>query len=153
MNNAVMKDTSLFDESDGCLQVLCHTKVQHDAWQPPPAGETRLMTYDHIQWLHVNITCLWDDLPAERRSCDFLCEGQILFGGNETNTVPTEKKRWNYRCDVMILKLTKVVQNSKEKQNIAACPYRSLYHEASPALTSSMLTGWTVKKLLINRLC
>lgn len=104
MNNAVMKDTSLFNESDGCLQVLCHTKVQHDAWQPPPAGETRLMTCDHIQWLSVNTTCLWDDLPAERRGCDFLCEGQILFGGNETNTVPLVKKQWNYQCDIMILK-------------------------------------------------
>lgn len=29
-----------------------------------------------------------DDLPAEWRGCDFLCEGQILFGGDETDTVP-----------------------------------------------------------------
>uniref|UniRef100_A0A3Q3IUM5 Longin domain-containing protein n=1 Tax=Monopterus albus TaxID=43700 RepID=A0A3Q3IUM5_MONAL len=25
---------------DGCLQVLSHTEVQHDAWQPPPVGVT-----------------------------------------------------------------------------------------------------------------
>lgn len=33
-----MKDTALLDEGDGCLQVLGHTKVEHDAGQPPPAG-------------------------------------------------------------------------------------------------------------------
>lgn len=43
MNNAVMKDTSLFNEGDGRLQVLCHTKVQHDAGQPPPARVTQVI--------------------------------------------------------------------------------------------------------------
>lgn len=33
-----MKDTALLDEGDGCLQVLSHTMLQHDAGQPPPAG-------------------------------------------------------------------------------------------------------------------
>lgn len=33
-----MKDTALLDEGDGCLQVLGHTKAEHDAGQPPPAG-------------------------------------------------------------------------------------------------------------------
>lgn len=33
-----MKDTALLDEGDGCLQVLGHTEVEHDAGQPPPAG-------------------------------------------------------------------------------------------------------------------
>lgn len=33
-----MKDTALLDEGDGCLQVLGHTKVEHDAGQPPPTG-------------------------------------------------------------------------------------------------------------------
>lgn len=38
MSNAAVKDTTLLDEGDGGFQVLCHTKVQHDAGQPPPAG-------------------------------------------------------------------------------------------------------------------
>lgn len=42
-NDAVMKDTSLFNECDGSLQVLSHTKVQHDAGQPPPAGDARVI--------------------------------------------------------------------------------------------------------------
>lgn len=32
-----MKDTALLDKGDGCLQVLSHSKLQHDARQPPPA--------------------------------------------------------------------------------------------------------------------
>lgn len=41
-SNAVLRDTSLFDEGDGCLQVLSHAEVQHDAGQPPPAGVTQV---------------------------------------------------------------------------------------------------------------
>lgn len=38
------------------------------------------------------ITRLWDDLPAEWGRCDFLCKGQILSGGDETDTVPNVEK-------------------------------------------------------------
>lgn len=38
MVNDAVKDTTLFDEGDGHFQVLCHSKVEHDAGQPPPAG-------------------------------------------------------------------------------------------------------------------
>ncbi len=68
-----MKDTSLFNECNGCLQVLSHAEVQHDARQPPPAAATQvivsaengLVTYDHIQRLKLSITRSWDDLPAK----------------------------------------------------------------------------------------
>lgn len=39
----LLKDTSLFDESDGHLQVLSHTQLQHDAGQSPPTGEQQQM--------------------------------------------------------------------------------------------------------------
>lgn len=65
MNNAVMKDTALFNEGNSCLQVLSHSKVQHDAGQPPPAGVTQvigsteniLMTYDHSKTSVGGLTC------------------------------------------------------------------------------------------------
>ena len=38
-------------------------------------------------------TCLRDELPAEGRSCDFLCEGQVLFGGDKADTVPSVTKK------------------------------------------------------------
>lgn len=31
-----MKDTSLFNEGDGCFEILSHTKIEHDTGQPPP---------------------------------------------------------------------------------------------------------------------
>lgn len=40
-SNTAVKDTSLFDESNCRLQVLSHTKIHHDAGQPPPAGITQ----------------------------------------------------------------------------------------------------------------
>lgn len=43
-----LKDTSLFDEGNGRLQVLSHAKVQHNAGQPPPAG-TNSNTDDKTQ--------------------------------------------------------------------------------------------------------
>lgn len=56
-----MKDTALFNKGDGCLQVLCHTEIQHDAGQSSPAGatqvigntETKLVVYDHNQVVRV----------------------------------------------------------------------------------------------------
>lgn len=35
--HSALKDTALFDEGNGGLQVLSHTEGQHDAGQPPPA--------------------------------------------------------------------------------------------------------------------
>lgn len=35
----IAKDTSLFNEGDGRLQVLSHAEVEHDAGEPPPAGD------------------------------------------------------------------------------------------------------------------
>lgn len=51
---------SLFNEGDGCFEILSHTKIEHDTGQPP---------------------------PAKRGGCDFLSKGQILFGGNQPNIV------------------------------------------------------------------
>lgn len=42
-STSAMKDTSLFNEGDGRLQVLSHTEAQHDAGQPPPAGVTQVI--------------------------------------------------------------------------------------------------------------
>lgn len=35
-DDILMKDTSLFNEGDGCFEILSHTKIEHDTGQPPP---------------------------------------------------------------------------------------------------------------------
>ncbi len=74
-------------------------------------------------------TGVWDDLPAEWRRCDFLCEGQVLSGGEEADTVPYVKKQYNYQWyhDFKQINCPK----QQRKINTAVCQCRSLNHEAS----------------------
>lgn len=93
-----MKDTALLDEGDGCLQVLSHSKLQHDAGQPPPARiiNRKSRTCISETWPLLITQNLTNCLPAKGRCCDFLCQGQILFSGDESNTVTNGK---NILCE------------------------------------------------------
>lgn len=52
------------------------------------------------------------NVPAEWRSCDFLCEGQILSGGDETNAVSEVKEEKDSLCNI-----NKGLENNKQHSN------------------------------------
>lgn len=73
--------------------------------------ESLMGSTGHIQINWDKLTTNWlikQDLPAEWRCCDFLCQRQILFGRDESNTVTRGKNIFcecNHTASVKTFKL------------------------------------------------